>query len=444
MLKFLQNLLLVKKEENKVLIKNRLILFIVAVTIFFIVFGGLFSLINISNIKNNQELISSQQNLLINLNSISSLLSNTESSQRDYLISGDPKYLSEFKKNSSSLSASINKLINLPSINPVQKENLARLSKKINERMEILNHGIYIRDHDGFDAVRDFISSDTGNYQAESIRQTIYRIQNQEYEILGEQQEETLAFYQKIYIGVVFVGIVSLIVIIFIYGTNLIERRRRKRIEFNKDSIVNLISQDIYRQISDSKILTGILEQKSKLVLDKEIKNIAERIKNQGEDALIKIKDLGDLFKIQTNKLIVHREVIDFNEFIKEVTSEIDNKFNIKLIAKSIPNGNILGDKEKLRRAFVSVFQFSVDKSERELEIEVKIVKDKFLIQITTKKLFENQKINGNPFEITPGEDFKNSVEFYIATEIIRLNKGRIWFDKSRKNLFLEIPVDVY
>src|SRR5205823_9354319 len=98
-----------------------------------------------------------------NLDQTLALLTEAESGQRGFLLTGDEIYLSNYTDDLQRLPAQLEKLKRLTADDPVQQQRLVRLQEEINQRIVTLNDVLNIARTQGVKAASHTIDTNAGD-----------------------------------------------------------------------------------------------------------------------------------------------------------------------------------------------------------------------------------------------------------------------------------------
>jgi signal transduction histidine kinase len=165
-------------------------------TIAVLVLSGGLSQRNLKRLARNEALVVHTHEVLDQLRETLKALSEAESGQRSYIISGEPSYLDLYHVGFDAVRAHIEQLKSLTSDNPVQQERLARLDPLIRDRLASLQSGVAARDAEGLEGGRRYVLAGKGREQMQNIRQLVSEMETMENALLKERERESRVSYQ--------------------------------------------------------------------------------------------------------------------------------------------------------------------------------------------------------------------------------------------------------
>jgi CheY-like chemotaxis protein/CHASE3 domain sensor protein len=183
-----------------------------------------------------------------------------ETGSRGFIITGEDKYLETFSITSNSLNENIEKVREMTKDNPVQQANIAQLEKELKTRFKELNYVIHARRQD-FETAKEFILTGTGKETQDSLRKTIEKALNLEYQLLAERTQisaNEASIFNKVFIFLLAILFLILLVVINLVSINL-----------------NTIKKSEEKTSNKNWLLTGYTELNGKLKGDQTIEELA-------------------------------------------------------------------------------------------------------------------------------------------------------------------------
>jgi PAS domain S-box-containing protein len=157
------------------------------------------------------EVLRSQSNRLTHthqvlgaLEAITGGLARSESSLREFIISGDETVLEPYQSERAATIEAVEEFAILTLDNPQQQSRIPRLKQLIAERLEILDRHAQLRRTDGFDAVRSEFATGEGRLAAEAILSLTGEMRHDEEALLATRERESERAYQSILFSTLF------------------------------------------------------------------------------------------------------------------------------------------------------------------------------------------------------------------------------------------------
>jgi len=225
-----------------------------------ILFGvGIFSYKNSEKFIASNSLVDQTNKVLYEFSQILTAITDAETGNRGYIITGDEAHLEHFINAESIIGEHIIKVKELTKDNTVHQK-IKELEKEVKIRFTHLNSGIAIR-KDGFEKAKEFVASGVGKESQDRIREIIGSIQKLELSLLTERKqanEEDANNFNLVFFILMVIIILVLIVVYSIVTSNL---KTLKRAEAETTS--------------KNWLLTGNTELNEKLIGDKSLEELA-------------------------------------------------------------------------------------------------------------------------------------------------------------------------
>ncbi|MEH2447906.1 MAG: PAS domain S-box protein [Nostoc sp.] len=190
-------------------------IFILALAI--VLTNAVVSYSNTVKLIHNQQWVTSSYEVITQLESIQSLLKDTETVQRNYLITADADDLQTYLAAYQQTNSNIQILSNLTTDNHQKQQWISLLEPKITNRLNILQQEIYLRQNQGLEAVRQQILSDKDKQIGKRIQQLVHDSLKAEQNLLQQRMQQLQASSQKAIITFFIVAIVDLVLVTLLY-----------------------------------------------------------------------------------------------------------------------------------------------------------------------------------------------------------------------------------
>ncbi|MEH2437762.1 MAG: PAS domain S-box protein [Nostoc sp.] len=190
-------------------------IFILALAVVFT--NAVVSYSNTVKLISNQEWVTFSYKVVTELESIQSKLKDTETAQRNYLITADADdlqtYLAAYQKTNSNI-----RIISKLTAQSHQKRQwISLLEPKISNRLNILQQEISLRQNQGFEAVRQRILSDKDKQSSKEIQQLIHDSLEVEQNLLHQGMQQSQASSQKAIVTFFIAAVVDLVLVTLLY-----------------------------------------------------------------------------------------------------------------------------------------------------------------------------------------------------------------------------------
>src|SRR5437763_5660439 len=200
-----------------------------AVTLAILFAVGIVSYRNTRKLINDNHSVAHAQDIINELDRMFSIMTEAETGQRGFIITGDEQYLEPYIKATSSIYQHLHYLKELVADEPELQQRLPALEQEINERLKISAESIEQQRAKGFDAAKEVIATGRGKRAMDAIRTTIAEMSNVESQILERRSNEAYSSARNTIITLTIFGLLLLALLpagYLIIRRDLIRRRQ--------------------------------------------------------------------------------------------------------------------------------------------------------------------------------------------------------------------------
>jgi CHASE3 domain sensor protein/class 3 adenylate cyclase len=129
--------------------------------------------------------------VLTKLEKVLAEITDAETGQRGYLLTGKPRYLDPYKKAVDQVEDDIKQLQMLTAKNPDHQKNLERAIPLINQKFAELQQTIHLRNEQGLDAALEIVNTNQGKLLMDQIREIFHQMKAEEERLFQVRSQST-------------------------------------------------------------------------------------------------------------------------------------------------------------------------------------------------------------------------------------------------------------
>jgi CHASE3 domain sensor protein len=164
-------------------IPNQILMAVLASIVGLLVTNAWLGYENIEQMRQGSLAASRNRSIIVALENTISLITEAESGQRGYLITGEPEYLEPYRKALANIDGQIKFLEHATANNPVQRTRIPELKRRLETRIQQLQQRVEARASEGLDAGRQAILLNRGKVEMDDLRQHVAEMVRIESEI---------------------------------------------------------------------------------------------------------------------------------------------------------------------------------------------------------------------------------------------------------------------
>ncbi|HVT01752.1 MAG TPA: DUF6804 family protein [Thermoanaerobaculia bacterium] len=305
------------------------------------------------------------------LDEVQSSLSDLESMQRAYVITGDGAVLGPFYATLADLRSALSRTSALARGTAPQRRRFLMLQKAVDEKLAFVRDSIVIRRRDGFEAAQRMVATGRGLALMKNVHSILGETRAEERSLLTLRQEDevnrsgtaTLFLYVGSILSLMLLATVAILIDRDMDSRKeaavLLQRARDAALESAKlkgDFLANM-SHEIRTPMNGIIGMTNLLLEST---LEVEQREFAAAVRTSAENLLTIINDILDFSKIEAGKLTIESMDFDLNSTIEGVIdlfTTIARSKGIELlvgVASDIPTA-LHGDPGRLRQVLTNL-----------------------------------------------------------------------------------------
>ena len=257
--------------------------------------------------------------------------------QRNYLITGRPEQLDQYRHLVSNIAAQTESIGSLVSDNPRQMENLAPLQPLIDHIHDLLDEGIELYQTQGFGAAKTLIDSGQSLDAMRSILSVIQNMEAEEQALLVKREAAAARFQRYMLASMLLTMLVAACIFVALYleirrenlarqladraivnAKNAAELARQEADAANraKSAFLATMSHEIRTPMNG---VLGMVELLGLTPLNGTQHTTLKAIRESGRSLMRIIDDILDFSKIEAQKLDIHPEATSLKDLIEDV-----------------------------------------------------------------------------------------------------------------------------
>ena len=311
------------------------------------------------------------------MNQIVSALQNAEVSQRNFLLTGQERYLDTFTNAENIFPKKFDQLAEFVLPDPARRKEMLELRGLIEVKMAELRQGIARRREKGFDSAVTLVNPEQGKVTLEHLHGLITKIDSNP---LSARAETTRRQMRLVHLTTLLGGLLSIgtgLFALYFYRIDFLqERAQRELLEeklqaeqavVEKSAFLANMSHEIRTPMNAILGFTELLEPEG---LTPKQSEYVRAIRDSGASLLQLINDILDLSKLEAGRLELHPEPTDMRdscEFLRTVFGQQAAKKSLQLkfeLAPNLPHALLL-DRVRLRQVLVNLLGNAIKFTER-------------------------------------------------------------------------------
>jgi signal transduction histidine kinase/ActR/RegA family two-component response regulator len=283
------------------------------------------------------------------LEQLVSTIKGAETSQRGFLITGNPTYLEPYNDALADYEKILSRIESLTSDNPHQQERIHRLKGLIAGRLDTLSQNIAIRKDQGFDAVKAAVASGRGTQAMVTVQALASEIEQHEGQLLVQRKQDNKQTYQlNIFTGILsaLLGLIGLGLFTWLLRIHLdtqeksaasiydkVEALREanqhkdelmlelKNADQRKDEFLATLAHELRNPLSP---ISNVLQLWPLIENDhEELNRLRGMMERQIRQMVRLINDLMDVSRISRGRIQLQKQRVDLRTIISEAVESV-------------------------------------------------------------------------------------------------------------------------
>jgi len=147
--------------------------------------------LSIWRVYDNERLVSHTYEAKSALATVLSSVTDAETGQRGFLITGDPSYLEPYRRGTESIQDALGRIAALTADESIQAEHLTELRRAVDGELQELAQTVEMRRNDGFEAAQRIVRTDVGKATMDRIRTIVAEMNREEDSLLVARRRQS-------------------------------------------------------------------------------------------------------------------------------------------------------------------------------------------------------------------------------------------------------------
>jgi len=174
---------------------------------------GVVSYRNMVAFSNSVEWVTHSLQVRDKLGELLTKLTDAETGQRGYVITGEERYLEPYRSASQTVTQEMNDLLKLTADNSSQQQRLDALGPLIADKFDELRETIDLRKNKGFEAALKMVLTDRGKQKMDEIRKVIGDMTDEENQLLKQRSGDEQARARSTELTIVFGTLIAIVLL---------------------------------------------------------------------------------------------------------------------------------------------------------------------------------------------------------------------------------------
>jgi len=422
----------------------------IAISLIIIVAISSISYQSLIRVQNDFNSINSTRKVLLNLSYFLSSLKDAEMGQRGFLLTGQERYLEQYKYVENVVKSHFESLRIIAHDNIVQQTKIDRFEYLVEEKLQELQKLISLQKDKGQEVAKEAMLTGTGKQIMEGIQMLVMEMDQEDRNLL-DQHSKSITARIKLDVLAKMVAMIILFITAILtisrisYLFRIYKEAMKKQME-----LVNMKSDFVANVSHELRTPLKAIKESISIVLDGSAGHINDEqnkfltVSKRNVDRLAKlIDDFLDFKKLIAGKMKLNECNSDMNEVVKEVYELLIQPAKEKGLSLTMRLDNQLPmiklDRDKIIQVLINIVSNAIKFTERGVITITTSTKGNALyvsVQDTGQGIAEKDlSIIFNRFEQGSSTESKKAggvgLGLAISKDIIQLHKGKIWAESE-------------
>jgi len=264
-------------------------------------------------------------------NQLLQALQDAETSQRGFLLTGEPAYLEPYVRSTSEIEQRFQALQRLVEQSPSQQQAVTALGPLLTAKLNELRQTLKVQQEQGLDAALAFVRTDSGKQTMDSLRTILASFEQDEHDTHQElmslaDQSTVTTVWLSLLAGLVALGIVGLI--FYYLRRELLIREQFSKYLLEQDrmksNFLAILGHELRNPLAAIRNSVDVLEIQDGN-LPPHVEEIRAIIQRQTEVMVRLADDLMDTSRMTYSKLQIKLQPLNFRELLQRLISDARN-----------------------------------------------------------------------------------------------------------------------
>ncbi|HEV8199858.1 MAG TPA: CHASE3 domain-containing protein [Candidatus Polarisedimenticolia bacterium] len=278
--------------------------------------GGFIEYSNLEHLAESERLVAHTHRVIEDLEALLSTLKDAETGQRGYLLTEDEKYLQPYESALLRARNIVAHLEVLTADNAVQRERLAQLEQKVDERVEELHRTIVVMKSGDRAAALAMVRSDTGQAMMDDLRGSVALMERTERDLLqGRDANSRVSFRAVVVWNLLTVATGAMLVVVVFYLDQRTLRTRRRAEEAlkdaarRKDEFLAMLAHELRGPLAPLSNMLQVLKRED--CSGETLRQARGTMERQLGQMVRLVDDLIDVNRITRDKLQLRKDMVE-------------------------------------------------------------------------------------------------------------------------------------
>jgi signal transduction histidine kinase len=457
------SLLLIRRLSNKLYTTMKMSLenkitygFILSLLILLII--SIVSYQNIIRLSNDRRKTKQSQEVLTLLSTLISTITDAETAQRGYIITGNERFLERVDQADLKIIGLFQGLRQLTSDNPSQQERIKTIKLLIDSRLRMIKFFATMRRNEGFDRVKNEIEKGKGRLLQNEIRRNVEIMQIEEHIIQVKLEQESnynTRFTKLVLIFGSLTAFLFFVLALVIIRRGLVERKlaeseiKRKngelqRLSSEKDKFFSIIAHDLRSPFYGFLGLSQRLVEELPVMSMNEAKRIAGNLNDSAVATFRLLENLLEWSRMEQGLIPFQQDLVQLLPVIDECLSATWESAKNKAIEIKCDVKNdlsVYGDRNMIQTIIRNLVSNAIKFTKKDGNIYITakpVFGNSIEISIKDSGVGMNNEIIENLFKLhvntsRPGTNGEPStgLGLVLCKEFVEKNNGTIWAESE-------------